>query len=279
MGGGRSPAGGPAGLHELPATREVAQFIGDANFVPGLAAGGEQDNSSGAVPLHLGQGRWRSLIARSGSSPTQAGRDVERISTTAGRRLHRRPRRRRRRALAGIGRPRCARGRRVSSGSGRRRWRIRPPRPGCDLPAGGWRRPTCWSLGLARPEWARLHASSRPAATRPSWRSTPAAYGGMQPLHGAQVPSTCGHPPPCQARLCRRALLAGRPPARTPCASWAGSAGSGPHCRPSTLATPCCCVAAGALRPTWVTPPGHWGRPLEVRSASAARRSAPAAPS
>ena len=48
MGGGQvAQQGGPTELYELPATREVAEFIGDANFVPGLAAGGEAE-----VPLH-----------------------------------------------------------------------------------------------------------------------------------------------------------------------------------------------------------------------------------
>ena len=31
---------------------EVAEFIGDANFVPGVAAGGEAETALGAVPLH-----------------------------------------------------------------------------------------------------------------------------------------------------------------------------------------------------------------------------------
>ena len=53
MGGGQvAQQGGPTELYELPATREVAEFIGDANFVPGLAAGGEAESAHGEVPLH-----------------------------------------------------------------------------------------------------------------------------------------------------------------------------------------------------------------------------------
>jgi iron(III) transport system ATP-binding protein len=53
MGGGRVvQQGGPAELYELPATREVARFIGDANLVRGVAAGGEAETALGAVPLH-----------------------------------------------------------------------------------------------------------------------------------------------------------------------------------------------------------------------------------
>jgi iron(III) transport system ATP-binding protein len=53
MGGGQVvQQGGPTELYELPATREVAEFIGDANFVPGEARGGEAETALGAVPLH-----------------------------------------------------------------------------------------------------------------------------------------------------------------------------------------------------------------------------------
>jgi iron(III) transport system ATP-binding protein len=53
MGGGAvAQQGGPTDLYELPATREVAEFVGDANFVPGVAAGGEAATPVGAVPLH-----------------------------------------------------------------------------------------------------------------------------------------------------------------------------------------------------------------------------------
>ncbi len=44
--------GSPAGLYELPATRAVAEFIGDANFVPGTAVGDGADTPIGRIPLH-----------------------------------------------------------------------------------------------------------------------------------------------------------------------------------------------------------------------------------
>jgi iron(III) transport system ATP-binding protein len=53
MSGGRvAQQGEPAELYELPATREVAEFIGDAIFVAGIASGGEAETPLGAVPLH-----------------------------------------------------------------------------------------------------------------------------------------------------------------------------------------------------------------------------------
>jgi iron(III) transport system ATP-binding protein len=53
MGGGAvAQQGGPTELYELPATREVAEFIGDANFVHGVAAGARAETPVGAVPLH-----------------------------------------------------------------------------------------------------------------------------------------------------------------------------------------------------------------------------------
>ena len=42
----------PARLYELPATRAVAEFVGDANFVPGTAAGAAAQTPIGPVPLH-----------------------------------------------------------------------------------------------------------------------------------------------------------------------------------------------------------------------------------
>ena len=42
----------PAVLYELPATRAVAEFIGDANFVAGVARGGLAETAIGPVPLH-----------------------------------------------------------------------------------------------------------------------------------------------------------------------------------------------------------------------------------
>jgi iron(III) transport system ATP-binding protein len=57
MGGGQvAQQGGPTELYELPATREIAEFIGDANFVAGVASGGEAETALGPVPLHAE--RW-----------------------------------------------------------------------------------------------------------------------------------------------------------------------------------------------------------------------------
>ena len=42
----------PADLYELPATRAVAEFIGDANFLPGVAGGAGADTAVGRIPLH-----------------------------------------------------------------------------------------------------------------------------------------------------------------------------------------------------------------------------------
>jgi iron(III) transport system ATP-binding protein len=44
--------GPPTELYELPATREVAEFIGDANFLPGHAAGRWAATPVGEIPLH-----------------------------------------------------------------------------------------------------------------------------------------------------------------------------------------------------------------------------------
>jgi iron(III) transport system ATP-binding protein len=44
--------GPPTSLYELPATRGVARFIGDANLLAGEARGGEADTVIGPVPLH-----------------------------------------------------------------------------------------------------------------------------------------------------------------------------------------------------------------------------------
>jgi iron(III) transport system ATP-binding protein len=44
--------GSPTDLYELPASREVAEFIGDANLVPGVATGREALTGAGPVPLH-----------------------------------------------------------------------------------------------------------------------------------------------------------------------------------------------------------------------------------
>jgi len=49
--GGIAHQGSPAELYELPATPEVARFIGDANFVPGMATGAEALTAVGSVPL------------------------------------------------------------------------------------------------------------------------------------------------------------------------------------------------------------------------------------
>jgi iron(III) transport system ATP-binding protein len=42
----------PAELYAAPATRAVAAFVGDANLLPGLAAGDQADTALGALPLH-----------------------------------------------------------------------------------------------------------------------------------------------------------------------------------------------------------------------------------
>jgi iron(III) transport system ATP-binding protein len=72
--------GDPTSLYELPATREVAEFIGDANFVPGLAEGAEARTAVGRVPLHASaEGpvdvmiRPERLLARPGDAATVAG--------------------------------------------------------------------------------------------------------------------------------------------------------------------------------------------------------------
>jgi len=44
--------GPPTALYELPATREIAAFIGDANFLAGTAHDGVADTPIGPVPLH-----------------------------------------------------------------------------------------------------------------------------------------------------------------------------------------------------------------------------------
>ncbi len=82
MGGGQvAQQGGPTDLYELPATREVAEFIGDANFVAGIAAGDAAETALGAVPLHAEAWgpvevmiRPERLLARPGGDAT-----VERI--------------------------------------------------------------------------------------------------------------------------------------------------------------------------------------------------------
>ena len=44
--------GAPTELYELPASREVAEFIGDANFLPGHASGRWAATPVGEIPLH-----------------------------------------------------------------------------------------------------------------------------------------------------------------------------------------------------------------------------------
>jgi iron(III) transport system ATP-binding protein len=44
--------GSPASLYELPATRAVAEFIGDADFVPGTGIGAAAQTAIGRIPLH-----------------------------------------------------------------------------------------------------------------------------------------------------------------------------------------------------------------------------------
>jgi iron(III) transport system ATP-binding protein len=43
--------GAPAGLYELPATREIAEFIGDANFIPGHGDGDVAQTPIGPIPV------------------------------------------------------------------------------------------------------------------------------------------------------------------------------------------------------------------------------------
>jgi iron(III) transport system ATP-binding protein len=81
MGGGAvAQQGGPTELYELPATREVAEFIGDANFVPGTAAGAHAETPVGPVPLHAEAWgdvevmiRPERLLARPGADATIDG--------------------------------------------------------------------------------------------------------------------------------------------------------------------------------------------------------------
>ena len=47
----------PAEIYNHPATSRVAAFVGDANFIPGLASGGKAETPLGPVPLRdLGEG-------------------------------------------------------------------------------------------------------------------------------------------------------------------------------------------------------------------------------
>ncbi len=46
--------GRPTTLYEWPATREIAEFIGDANFIPGQADGETAATPIGLIPLHRG---------------------------------------------------------------------------------------------------------------------------------------------------------------------------------------------------------------------------------
>lgn len=69
--------GSPAALYELPATREVAEFIGDANFLAGVAHDGVAATAIGPVPLHTSVDgpvevmvRPERIIAREGDEAT-----------------------------------------------------------------------------------------------------------------------------------------------------------------------------------------------------------------
>ena len=44
--------GSPAEIYDLPSCREVAEFVGDANLLPGLAAAGAAMTVLGAIPLY-----------------------------------------------------------------------------------------------------------------------------------------------------------------------------------------------------------------------------------
>ena len=79
-GGVVAQQGSPHDLYELPASREVAEFIGDANFLPGRAAGGVAETAVGAIPLHRpAEGRVEvmvrpeRLLAAPGDAGTIAG--------------------------------------------------------------------------------------------------------------------------------------------------------------------------------------------------------------
>jgi iron(III) transport system ATP-binding protein len=65
--------GGPAELYDLPATRRVAEFIGDANLLSGIADGGRALTAVGAVPLSDGREGAVEVMVR-----------PERIRATAG---------------------------------------------------------------------------------------------------------------------------------------------------------------------------------------------------
>jgi iron(III) transport system ATP-binding protein len=54
--------GTPTRLYELPATRAVAEFIGDANFVRGEARGGVADTAIGPVPVRAGDGPVEAMV-------------------------------------------------------------------------------------------------------------------------------------------------------------------------------------------------------------------------
>ena len=68
MGAGQvTQQGGPTELYELPATREIAEFIGDANFVPGVGVGRRGRDAAGHRPAAR-----RALGRRRGDDPPRA---------------------------------------------------------------------------------------------------------------------------------------------------------------------------------------------------------------
>ncbi len=65
--------GDPTSLYEMPATREIAQFIGDANFIAGSGCGDWADTAIGSIPLRFGH-----------DGPVEVMVRPERVLTTSG---------------------------------------------------------------------------------------------------------------------------------------------------------------------------------------------------
>ena len=86
-GGCVAQQGSPTELYELPASREVAEFIGDANFLPGQATGRWAATPVGEIPLHAGRGSRRGdgpprAAARRGRATTGPWRAPSTTATT-----------------------------------------------------------------------------------------------------------------------------------------------------------------------------------------------------
>jgi iron(III) transport system ATP-binding protein len=56
--------GPPADVYERPASRDVALFVGDANVLPGRAAGAEAESELGKVTLHTAAAGEIDLVVR-----------------------------------------------------------------------------------------------------------------------------------------------------------------------------------------------------------------------